>query len=576
MNFALILLVLTVVTGVLYAVDVLKFRKLRERKYASFYGLTSKPFQLSPDPKFYVPSEQHQRAAAYLEYGMQQNEGFVIITGEFGVGKTTIVRRMLDSLDPENVIVGHLVSDRSDAYDILHQVGAAFGIRAKSEAKSDVQLAIEAFLIGMTSKGKRCVLIVDEAQNLTSKALEELRVLSNSLFGNQALLRIFLVGQPEFRDTLKSMKMAQFRQRIVATCHIDPMDEDETHGYIEHRLKCAGASGSPTFTADCFRAIYKAAGGISWRINLLCDRLLMSGFINGKKEFNARDVEEVARKGFEEIRNPSSAWAKFAQGDSSGSGANAATASSDAQLPAEVENAKEPLWVEWGASFFPVILIVFVLRSFLFEPFKIPSGSMLPTLEVGDFILVNKFTYGIRLPVINKKIISINSPQRGDVMVFRYPEDPSFDYIKRVVGLPGDTIAYQNKQLSINGQPVEATRIFDYHHPERLYYSEQYVGRMGKVEHRFLNDGDAPAFIPDATRFPYRENCTYNAAGVICTVPPGHYFLMGDNRDNSRDSRFWGFVPDENIVGKAVFIWFHMYSLIPPKGLDLSRIGSFN
>jgi signal peptidase I len=231
------------------------------------------------------------------------------------------------------------------------------------------------------------------------------------------------------------------------------------------------------------------------------------------------------------------------------------------------KGAKEPLWVEWGAGFFPVILIVFVLRSFLFEPFKIPSGSMIPTLLVGDFILVNKFTYGIRLPVINKKIISINEPQRGDVMVFRYPEDPSLDYIKRVVGVPGDTVAYQNKKLSINGEVVDVTRTADYMHPERLYYSEQYVARMSGVEYRYLNDTDAPAFIPDATRFPYRENCTYNAAGVTCKVPPGQYFMMGDNRDNSRDSRVWGFVPEENIVGKAFFIWLNFG--------DLGRIGSF-
>ncbi|MBK8890849.1 MAG: signal peptidase I [Dechloromonas sp.] len=231
------------------------------------------------------------------------------------------------------------------------------------------------------------------------------------------------------------------------------------------------------------------------------------------------------------------------------------------------KDAKEPLWVEWGASFFPVILLVFVLRSFLFEPFKIPSGSMIPTLLVGDFILVNKFTYGIRLPVINKKIIDINSPQRGDVMVFRYPEDPSLDYIKRVVGVPGDTVAYQSKRLTINGQPADTEKTEDYRHPERLYYSEQYVARMGDVEYRYLNDSDAPAFVSDATQFPYRENCTYNAAGVVCKVPPGHYFMMGDNRDNSRDSRFWGFVPEQNIVGKAFFIWLNLSSP--------SRIGSF-
>jgi signal peptidase I len=231
------------------------------------------------------------------------------------------------------------------------------------------------------------------------------------------------------------------------------------------------------------------------------------------------------------------------------------------------KGAKEPLWVEWGASFFPVILIVFVLRSFLFEPFKIPSGSMIPTLLVGDFILVNKFTYGIRLPVINKKVIDINLPQRGDVMVFRYPEDPSLDYIKRVVGLPGDTVAYQNKKLTINGQSVPTQKIGDYLHQERLYYSEQYLEKIGDVEHRLLNDTDAPAFIPDASRFPHRENCSYNASGVICQVPPGHYFMMGDNRDNSRDSRAWGFVPEENIVGKAFFVWLNFS--------DFGRIGSF-
>ena len=230
-------------------------------------------------------------------------------------------------------------------------------------------------------------------------------------------------------------------------------------------------------------------------------------------------------------------------------------------------DAKDPWWVEYGASFFPVILIVFVLRSFIVEPFKIPSASMLPTLHVGDFILVNKFTYGIRLPAVNKKIIDINEPQRGDVMVFRYPEDPSLDYIKRVVGVPGDKVAYQNKRLTINGKPVETTRVDDYLHPERLYYSKQFVEKSDGVEHHTLNDVDAPDFVSNATQFPYRNDCLYNNAGLICTVPAGHYFMMGDNRDNSRDSRFWGFVPEENIVGKAFFIWLNFG--------DLKRIGSF-
>ena len=162
----------------------------------------------------------------------------------------------------------------------------------------------------------------------------------------------------------------------------------------------------------------------------------------------------------------------------------------------------------------------------------------------------------------------MNSPERGDVMVFRYPEDPSLDYIKRVVGLPGDRIAYQNKRLTINGEPVETKKIGDYLHPERLYYSSQYQETLGGVEHRILNDNDAPAYIPDAVNFPHRENCTYNHSGLVCTVPPGHYFMMGDNRDNSRDSRVWGFVPEENIVGKAFFIWLNFG--------DLGRIGTFH
>jgi len=232
------------------------------------------------------------------------------------------------------------------------------------------------------------------------------------------------------------------------------------------------------------------------------------------------------------------------------------------------EKLRQPWWLEYTASFFPVILAVFVVRSFVVEPFKIPSGSMVPTLLVGDFILVNKFEYGLRLPVTNTKITQGSPLSRGDVVVFRYPKDESVDYIKRVIGLPGDTVAYQDKQLTINGQPVPETPLPDFFDDERQNYAKQFEETIGNKKNAILNNPAVPPFVMGAYDYPYRDNCTYNSRGVICKVPPGHYFMMGDNRDNSADSRYWGFVPDNNIVGRAFFIWMNFG--------DLKRIGSFN
>ena len=244
-----------------------------------------------------------------------------------------------------------------------------------------------------------------------------------------------------------------------------------------------------------------------------------------------------------------------------------------AKVDVNVEESKgrilmQPWWLDWTAGLFPVIAIVFVLRSFLFEPFKIPSGSMIPTLLVGDLILVNKFTYGVRLPVIHKKLTDGTPPARGDVMVFGYPTQPSLDYLKRVVGLPGDEVAYLNKRLTLNGVPVPTQAVPDFFDEDAMRYFKQFEEQLGQRPHRLLNNAEAPAFVQGASNYAYRDNCRYSVEGVVCKVPDGHYFMMGDNRDNSLDSRYWGFVPEANIVGRAFFVWMNFG--------NIKRIGAFN
>src|SRR5688572_2046285 len=227
--------------------------------------------------------------------------------------------------------------------------------------------------------------------------------------------------------------------------------------------------------------------------------------------------------------------------------------------PRRTSDTPEPIVVDMARAFFPVIVIVFLIRSFWVEPFKIPSGSMKPTLLVGDFILVNKYTYGIRLPVVKQKVLDVNPIRRGDVVVFRYPSDPSVDYIKRVIGIPGDRVAYRGKRLTINGEAVPVQSSGYYTDAELNYlrlptFSESFGG---KAHQMMVIPAQPPVDLAQVRQFAHRDNCEYNDDGFGCTVPAGHYFMMGDNRDQSSDSRYWGFVPDDHVKGRAFLVWMN-------------------
>ena len=226
----------------------------------------------------------------------------------------------------------------------------------------------------------------------------------------------------------------------------------------------------------------------------------------------------------------------------------------------------QPKWIEYTGGFFPVILFVFLLRSFVVEPFRIPSGSMLPTLHAGDFILVNKYEYGLRFPVFNFGITEGSAPKRGDIVVFKYPLDKNIDFIKRVIGVPGDEIRYINKELYVNGKRIEAKPDGNFFDKETYRDLKQFNENLDGVVHKIVENDKVPSMARPVQGHNGLNQCIYNMGDVVCRVPDGHYFMMGDNRDNSADSRFWGFVPKEDIVGRAFYIWLNIS--------DMGRIGS--
>jgi general secretion pathway protein A len=261
--------------------------------YESYYGLGAKPFQLKPDPQFFFGSRGHKRAMAYLEYGLSQGEGFIVITGDVGAGKTTLVRSLFCKLESEKIQAAQIVNTNLDANDTLRMVVAAFGLPYEDDSKASLLTRLELFLRQCDQKGKRALLIVDEAQNLSSQAVEELRMLSNFQTADKSLLQIFLLGQPEFRRTLLSRDMQQLQQRVIATYHLGPLDALETKDYIEHRLHTVGWNGDPSLSEDAFFEIYNFTGGIPRKINTLCDRLFLMGYLEERHNFRSSDVTEV-------------------------------------------------------------------------------------------------------------------------------------------------------------------------------------------------------------------------------------------------------------------------------------------
>ncbi|MFN5902143.1 MAG: XrtA/PEP-CTERM system-associated ATPase, partial [Novosphingobium sp.] len=248
--------------------------------FNDFYGLSGRPFQLTPDPTFYFESLTHRKALSYLSYGLAQGEGFVVITGEVGAGKSTLVAHLMATIDPARLTAAQIVTSKLDGEELVHIVAQAFGLIVDGHDKASALGAIEAFLHDEARAGRRCLLVVDESQNLELEALEELRMLSNFQLGAHPLLQTLLLGQPEFRETIQDHpQLEQLRQRVIAAHHLEAMELGEVQAYIEHRLKCVGWTGNPQFDQGVYTELFEASGGVPRRINQICNRLMLLGAV---------------------------------------------------------------------------------------------------------------------------------------------------------------------------------------------------------------------------------------------------------------------------------------------------------
>ncbi len=262
--------------------------------YETFYGLTTRPFQLTPDAGFYFESATHRKALSYLGYGLAQGEGFIVITGEVGSGKSTLVAHLMEQVDPAQLTVGHIVTSRVDSEHLVRLAAGSFGIDTTGFDKAGMLQAIEYFLHEEARAGRRCLLIVDESQNLSVDVLEELRLLSNFQLGAHPLLQIFLLGQPEFRQLLQSSpQLEQLRQRVIATHHLGAMEPGEVSQYVEHRMTLAGWTGNPAFDQRVFAELHRATGGIPRRINQIANRMLLLGSVEQRSRIDATVVQAV-------------------------------------------------------------------------------------------------------------------------------------------------------------------------------------------------------------------------------------------------------------------------------------------